>query len=354
MWQRHHAIATTLASAGHKVVFVEPHPRGVKHVANWLASKAKKRIRRTKQGPGMSHKVPNGIEIISWSPFQFVRQLINLSSPRTQSRSGDLLVVAYLPSMTTRRAIERLSPDFLIYDSVLDWSAVPKSFFPPADFSSFEKWVSRLARSNQALITTDSAVVAGRYLVEKTECHVVYPAADEEFRTFPATSGNRAGIERDVLGYFGSVRYDEIDVEKINELAMSYEVRIAGELDDEATRKLSSEVAFLGPMELPDLVRQIALWDGIILPYRESARSKTLMPAKIWNAVATGLPLYASHLTVPPELVHHFEDIATLHSSDASRVNGKGTKPLRDVPTWEMRVGGMLNLLEDRGRYGHK
>ena len=155
------------------------------------------------------------------------------------------------------------------------------------------------------------------------------------------------------LGYFGSVRYDEIDVELINRLAATYTVVIVGSIDTKSSAVLSPSVEFKPPMDHTNLITEIGSWDAIILPYRKTRRTSTLVPAKLWNTIATRLPVYLSNLNLPIEIGNEFKQIDELlnfTSVDAFARNGD--KVRRDgLPDWEQRVKRIVSIASERGRY---
>ena len=352
MWQRHHAIAATLAASGRDVTFVEPHPRGIGHISSWVVARLRRHGSKASEST-VKHAVPAGVSVVSWTPKMHLVDFCSSHTRRRTELASSGMVIAYLPSQTSRKHIERIRPETLVYDCVLDWQNAPAGFYPPAGFREFEQWITELSKQSRAAIISDSVTLAERFGSQGVHCEVVYPAVDPMFRFgAPDSRISKTGGLR-TLGYFGSVRYDEIDVELINRLAATYTVVIVGSIDTKSSAVLSPSVEFKPPMDHTNLITEIGSWDAIILPYRKTRRTSTLVPAKLWNTIATRLPVYLSNLNLPIEIGNEFKQIDELlnfTSVDAFARNGD--KVRRDgLPDWEQRVKRIVSIASERGRY---
>ncbi|WP_022873875.1 hypothetical protein [Nesterenkonia alba] len=152
------------------------------------------------------------------------------------------------------------------------------------------------AREDRVLLVTENDQVAADWCKADLKYLQVTHPADDEFVEHRWTRGSDQGT----LGYFGTVRKEEIDIEKMVRLAQVHRLEIVGPVDDSAVEPLLRAGATLHDLQpLDELVKIMDTWDAIVLPYREGPRTETLVPAKIWNALATGKPVYYTGLALP-------------------------------------------------------
>ncbi|MEA2326118.1 MAG: hypothetical protein QOE68_1077, partial [Thermoanaerobaculia bacterium] len=116
-----------------------------------------------------------------------------------------------------------------------------------------------------------------------------------------ATSRPRAfdGLAGPIIGFTGTLR-DEIDVAMMTEVA-----RLAPELNfvfigpvaADVTRLAAyANVRFLGPVSHDDIVTYTASFDVGILPYVLTDYTADVMPVKLKEYLAAGVPVVATHL----------------------------------------------------------
>ena len=319
-WQRHHSIAVAAADAGYLVTFVEPGPRSIMQVVRFFADSRDRK-------PGQENPIPAGIEVCS-----YLRFLLLLPAAVLRSRMRFAHSVLYVPRVFDLVLCLLLSRK-RTYDCVVDWGAAPKEWYPPRLWSAVEKIVCELQSRALFRVCTDSDVLADRFA---DECVLVLPAVDPAFASDPWGSGcpNR-------VGYFGSVRSAEIDVQKLIDLAGSgFDVVTIGPCDRAARELLrESPVTVLDAVPVAELLRIIDSWEYVVLPYLLTERSRTLVPAKIWNALATRKVLLLSNISLPSD--SHEVEVATLvQEMSAVRLNSEAT-----LPTWSDRFNQIIGEL---------
>ena len=291
-WQRHHSLARAAAAAGARVVFVEPHPRSARQVLVRLA-------RRRRGDAAPVQPVPAGVRVLRWTPLDLVPgvTLRRIRRALPARGEGELLVLQYVPSRRCLALARRLRPDRFVYDRVLDWARVPAGWFPPRGWRAVEA-----ALESRARLATDSPVMHREWAARGSAALLVLPAADDEF----VRHAWREPPPDGPVGYFGTVQRGIIDLEQVAELARSREVEIVGDVDEESRAALLAAGARLRPAvplaELPPIIER---WSAILLPYRVGDRQETLVPAKIWNALATGRPVLTSGLALPDGIARH-------------------------------------------------
>lgn len=264
LWQRHHALAAAAAADGWRVDFLEPHPRSVRQVAAFLLRRLRKKGARRDVAP-----VPEGVRVLS--PAKWLRP-----------PGGEYdLALCYLPDGLAFRLLRRLHPSRIVYDAVLDWAAVPGSWYPPR---GWRKWESRLAQEARVACATDAPGMRDELRRRGIEATVVPPAADPPFLARPGTEPRKG-----TALYFGSIR-DEVDVDVLLALQRAgLAVEVIGTIENATVRErlCGAGVTIHPPIDLDGLAAAVARFQFVLLPYRGS-RARTLVPAKLWNCIASG------------------------------------------------------------------
>lgn len=353
-WQRHHSLARAAAEAGTTVVFVEPHLRSVRQILAKLT-----RISHTGGGAPPTQQVPEGVRILPWSPIDLLpgatlrrirRRLgaagspgsvgsLGSSGPLGSAGSENLMVLQYVPSRRSLALARQLRPRLLVYDRVLDWSRVPADWCPPHHWQRVEAALEREAR-----LATDSSAMQREWKNRGLDSLLVLPAADDEFVRHEWTPPQPGAP----IGYFGTVQEGIIDLPAIAEIAREHVVEIVGEVDEASRAALLEAGARLDPpvpvAELPAIIDR---WSAILLPYRVGDRKDTLVPAKIWNALASRRPVLTLGLSLPEQITRHTVPLdgaasiadavaAALETSTPGSVEGAGIPgpPAHGIPTW--------------------
>lgn len=212
------------------------------------------------------------------------------------------LVLQYVPSRPFLTVARKLRGAGHVYDRVLDWARVPANWYPPHDWHQTETLLE-----SEAHLATDSAAMQRDWSTRGHDSILITPAADDEFLGHdwspPPTHGP--------IGYFGTVQADIIDLPMLCAAAESREVEIVGDVDEASRVTLTEAGVKLHPaVRIDELPAIIENWSAILLPYRVGDRRDTLVPAKIWNALATGRPVWTSGLALPPTISCHTIDIS--------------------------------------------
>ena len=338
-WQRHHSIAAAAVSSG-PVLFVEPMPRRAAQVLSYL--------RKGGQGDRVvtiSQPIPDGVEVVGFARYALgsFQSILRLRRRPLRWRGSDRPDVAlcYVPSMWVLVALWLLSPRAVVYDHVVDWGAAPGDWYPPR----FHRWVEhRLARSTRsrsgAVITTDSAVLQDRWTARGVACTTVLPAADDVFLAAQWEGPDAAHT----IGYFGGVRPSEISIGIMLRYAASgWDMQVVGPMDDSTRAELIQGGATCHhPVPNAELVGIVGKWDAVLLPYSPSPRLASLVPAKLFNAIATRRPVHVYGLSLPDELLRAC-DVATITDGLVIRYSADS------VPTWATRWEEILGAVA-RGR----
>lgn len=292
-WQRHQAWAAAFAAQGAEVFFVENtgfrdlRPADLGRVAARLARLWRPRGRTTSPPP-------KGVRVVAPLVLPPTRPLFRVANAvyllpllvRRLRRKGlrpGCVAFAYLPTATTLRLLDLLEPEWTVYDCVDNFSGHPT---PPPDLRDTED--ALLARADTVL-TTASTLFAdkkGRH----ADVHLIHHGAEPAFLGAPRPAGPIRS-----LCYFGTV-WGALDYDAVARLAEGgWRVTLAGPVK-EPPPPLPPGVHFAPPVAHAKLPAFLAGFDALLLPYRRSEYNKGVVPAKLYECLATGKPVLASAL----------------------------------------------------------
>lgn len=322
-WQRHHSLARAAAGAGTAVVFVEPLLRDVRQI---LA-----RLRRRGGDAPPAQQLPAGVRVLHWSPVDLLpgATLRRIRRRLGSASASETMVLQYVPSRRCLALARRLSPRRIVYDRVLDWSQVPANWYPPRHWRRVER-----ALEHEAGLVTDSAAMQLAWAEHGLDSILVLPAADDEFTGYPWSEPQPDAP----IGYFGTVQQGIVDLPAVAAVARTRPVEVVGEVDEASRAELlAAGVRLAPPVPVAELPPIIDRWSAILLPYRVGDRQQTLVPAKIWNALASRRPVLTLGLSLPPGIAQHtvpLDDAASLSDAVAAALAHAGEALPQQVPTW--------------------
>ncbi|MFH1723769.1 MAG: oligosaccharide flippase family protein [Elusimicrobiota bacterium] len=348
-WQHHQALAAAFSEEGAEVFFVEntgfrgPRPADLSRVLRRLAglfSPGRRKKGRRVLGP-LVLPPTNGL-FRALNAVYFVSLL--LGRLRRRGLRLDPIVFAYLPTATTLQIIDDLSPRLVVYDCVDNFAGHPS---PPRDLAATE--TELIARSDLVLTTS-------RYLYEdKTRRHPrVLRLHHGVSDAFFIGHDRRDGPCRK-LCYFGTL-WHAVDYAPIRALAKAgFEVTLIGPVK-ETPPPLPDSVRLRPPLAHDALPRALAGFDALLLPYVRSEYNKGVVPAKLYECLATGKPVLCSALPSMEEfrdLVHiarspaEFVRIARdLHGTDTSEDAARRIEAAR-LHTTPRQVRRLENALRE-------
>jgi hypothetical protein len=295
-WQRHQAFARAFAAQGAEVFFVENtgfrglRPSDARRVAARLAN----------LGRGAPAVPPSDVRVLAPAvlpPTAAAFRALNAAwfLPRLAARlraaglRPGATVFAYLPTATTLALLELLAPGRVVYDCVDNFSGHPS---PPADLADTEAAL----RARADLVLTTSRTLYDAHRPHHPNVHLVHHGASEAFLGEPRP---RAPLRR--LCYFGTV-WGALDYAALAALAEAgHAVTLAGPVK-EPPPPLPGNVAFVPPMPHAALPAFLRGFDGLLLPYAATAYNQGVVPAKLYECLATGKPVLAAAL---PSLREH-------------------------------------------------
>lgn len=293
-WQRHQAFAAQWAAAGHEVFFVENtgfRNPGLRDLPR-LWRKALRLVSREPAAP--RQPPPAGVRVVNplvLPPTLRAFRKANAGRlvPRLVGKLRELglgpspVAIAYLPTATTLSLLDQLKPALTVYDCVANFRGLPKA---PKDLSRIEN--ALLGRSQ--LVVADS----GTLFKDKSRLHpnvleLHHGVSPAFFIEPPPDRGYRR------LCYFGTL-WRAIDYHPIRALANAgFPVDLIGPRKERPPR-LPRGVRWRPSLPHQELPEALASCDALLLPYAGGEFARGVLPAKIYECLATGRPVIASPL----------------------------------------------------------
>lgn len=295
-WQRHHTFASLLSKQT-RVFYIENS--GFRRLRLHHAKSMALRIKRwgRKQKRTTSNPRPDSVTVVTplvLPPYGIWFEAINrkvflpllVKKMQNQGLNNNPIIWTYLPTTTTLTMNELLQPIGLVYDCVSNFYGHPDA---PSNLSSVEK--SLLQTAN--IVLTDSNYLFKTYYTQHQNVQQLHHGV--EFELF--TQANAQNIRKGTLCYFGSI-HEHLNWDVIYELARAgIEVTLIGPLIRPLPKYLPFNVLVRPQLPPYELVQTLKPYQAILLPYRtESSFMQGVIPAKIYESLATGKPVISSPL----------------------------------------------------------
>ena len=293
-WQRPQIFAAAFAAAGREVFYVEN--TGIRNPSWRDLPRLRRRVENllSPRATAGSNPIPPGVRVFSpralpptWPIFRSLNSRVFLPALKAQLEAAGLrpgaACVVYVPTTTMLELANVLAPAVVLYDCACHFAAHPLT---PADFPE---------RERELLALADQVVCDSEFLYEQKKgqhrfvekIHQGVPA--DFFRLPPPPAG---GSE---FCYYGtwSAGLDSRFVDAL--AAAGFGTTVSGFTKGDAP-PLSSRVRRLPPVPLADVAASLAPYAGLLLPYRVDPYVIGVMPAKIYECLATGRPVLATPL----------------------------------------------------------
>lgn len=353
-WQRHHHIASQLASRGWKVIFVEPMPKRWPALNEWrrLANRLSGRV----EGAGTCEQsVPDGVELIAPLLLPDVgtfARAVNRSFfvPSIAAKIlGKLqgsrpLVINYLPTPASVELQKCLNPSVRVYDCVCDWAHDPYS-----KEAGLERVELELLKETDIVIA-DSDHNFKRMQALHPKVLQIEGGVDYD-RFEPARRMKERG-NPPVCTYFGDIGV-HTELELLAKVSHKYRLRLIGPVRLTLTG-FSGTAEILGPVHYEKLPQLLAEADVLLLPYRKTTHNQGVLPAKTFECLATGKPTVVINLPSLEQYSRLFYLCGT-HEEFLARIGETGREDaalVRDrleiaaQHSWKQRAGELLRLVE--------
>lgn len=303
-WQLPQEVASAFAAGGNHMLFVEN--TGVRRPTLKDAPRLRARFRNWRRARGGVHMADHGVDVHSplILPFPYARAAVAISARlllRTVRKwlrrdpGRPLIVITFLPTPLARAVICGLKPDLAVYycaDRLTETSAEARKLHHSEPQLLAE--VDLVLTTSHGLLAT-AATVARR--VEFLPCGVRSGEFERARRCTDRRSA--AGVAGPVIGFTGTLR-KQIDVALLTEvagLAPELTFVFVGPVEVDVRRLAAHRnVRFTGPVRHSEVVRYTAGFDVGILPYVITDYTADVMPVKLKEFLAAGLPVLATAL----------------------------------------------------------
>ena len=319
IWQGHQEIMSTLAAAGHRVLFLEN--TGVRPPRLRDLPRLRRRIRNWSKGPGGFREE---------RPNLFVFSPIILPNPysRIATRINRYLLARSLGRWMratgfTRPLVWTFLPTPLAHGLIADLDPVATIYYCIDDLASSSAGARRITTSEQAmfreadLVFVTSEKLRRRAAAFSEHVHlfpfgVKFDAFDAVRRSARQTPADIATLPRPIVGYVGGL-HQWIDQDLVAAVAAALpDVTFAfvGPPQCDLSRlDAPPNVHLLGGKPHTDLPHYIREFDVGIVPYRRSEYTDNVYPTKLNEYLAMGIPVVATDL---PEIRRFNDDHANV------------------------------------------
>jgi hypothetical protein len=293
-WQRHHVFAAAFAAQGREVFFVEN--TGFRDPSLKDLPRLWRRVRNilSPQSAAGATAIPPGLRVLSprvlpptRRAFRALNSRVLLPALRRQLASAGLRsgadCIVYMPTATTLELARSLEPGSVLYDCAANLGSHPSA---PPDFA---------ARERELLNLSDQVVCDSDFLYEQKKPqhpHVakIHQGVPPEF--FRAEAARKTWTE---FCYYGtwSVGLDSRFPDALASAGLDVTVRGFDKSDAPA---LSPAVRRAPPVPREQVAASLDAYHAFILPYRTDSFARGVVPAKIYECLATGRPTIATPL----------------------------------------------------------
>jgi glycosyltransferase involved in cell wall biosynthesis len=311
-WHAPQEVASAFAEAGNRVLFIEN--TGVRRLGWRDAPRVSERLNNWRRARGGVRSLGNGVDVYSPVlvplPYSraagFVNAHVLLGVARrwlSADRDRPLVIITFLPTPLVLALVHALKPSCTVYyciDRLAESS--------PGARRLRESEPKLVAEADLVLITAENlrseAMNGAR--VELLPSGVRFPDFETARRDGSPPPLLR-GLKRPIIGFVGSVR-KQTDLALLTEvasLAPDLTFVFLGPVAVDANRlNAQTNVRLLGAVPHDVLVRTMTYFDAGILAYVLDDFTTGIMPAKLKEYVAAGLPVVSTPL---PE-VRRFAD----------------------------------------------
>lgn len=303
-WHAPQEVASALAEAGNRVLFIEN--TGVRRPAWRDASRLWERFNNWRRAPVGVRSLGNGIDVHSplliplpysrAAGFVNSRALVGVAR-RWLSRDRDrpLVIITFLPTPLARALIHALKPQSTVYyciDRLAESS--------PAARRLSESEPKLIAEADLVLITAESlrSETMNGARVELLPSGVRFRAF-ENARRDESPPPLLGGLSRPIIGFVGSLRKqtDLALLAEVASMAPDLNFVFVGPVAVNANRlRAHANVRLLGAVAHDVLVRTMTHFDAGILAYVLDDFTTGIMPAKLKEYLAAGLPVVSTPL----------------------------------------------------------
>jgi glycosyltransferase involved in cell wall biosynthesis len=305
-WQLPQEVASAFANGGNRVLFVEN--TGVRRPTFRDAPRLRARFRNWRRAAGGVAAAGHGVDVFSPLllplPHSQLASFINARVLRRvvrrwlgADRERPLIVITFLPTLLARAVIRGLNPALVVY-----YCADRLAESSPGARKLRRSEPRLLAEADLVLVTAKGLLPVAPPLTARVELLPCGVRSQEFARARAADSAPPSafyGFSGSVIGFVGSVR-NEIDLALLTraaELAPDLNFVLIGPVQADVQQLAARpNVRVIGPVSHGEVVRHVVRFDVGILPYVLNAFTAHVMPMKLKEYLAAGLPVVSTPL----------------------------------------------------------
>lgn len=301
LWYQRQALSVLFAKAGHRVFYFNktpvrwPRPT---RVIKWL-------IKRTKNSK--QNCLPENLRIVKplWLVPTKTLRIINRKLIRQTLKKLDIknaIVITHIPSYNSLEIIEQVRPEKIVYVNA-------------HNYDDSNRMAGVILDSEKAHIQqADFLLATSEYNTERT---IRISAGRKVFRSLPGVdfklfSKTLRGDETQrakTICFFGVI-HDMLDIDLYNRLSKQFKIIFIGKIIGDAEKLISKNIELRPAVGQDKLAEQLKDVDILGLFYKKNPYIKGVIPAKIFECLATGKPVLISGIEKDPlfsEHVYHFD-----------------------------------------------
>jgi len=276
--QRHHHLARYAAANGYKVEFIQRVVSRVPSVKEIVFILQKRIIKRPSKND--LKEVPDGIKIRNsfFLPSNYLFSNIYnwifwFLIERHRQKNSIVYCFANNPEIIggSYPFFKKYSKSF--FDIIHNWWDFP--WHSEKQRSHFDNNIKLFDK-----IITDSPVISKRLESKGITSHLMLPGVTKKWLDISTPSKNINPV------FFGNLRSNS-DLVLVNKISSRYGLDIFGRIDENIDHKIQN-VVFKGLLKPDELIKKISKYNLILLPYDRKNFSETIVPAKYFEALATG------------------------------------------------------------------
>lgn len=319
------------------------------------------------------------------APRVRVRRAVNLLPWRTKYRAA-ASVNCRLTAIVLRRLARRLPQPVVlwVYDPAAAW-LIGSCGESLAVYDCVDDYVEQAvdgrrrrlaaagdehaARRSALVFATTRSLYERKRRINPATYHVPNAGDAQRFRAAAdrgAAAPEVADLPRPVLGFAGNLTSVKVDFSLLEEAARArpaWTFLLIGPGRRDCARELERlaglpNVRWLGPKAHGELPRYVAAFDVALIPYRETAYTRSCFPLKLYEYLAAGKPVVATGL---PELRGLEPDVVVAPSEGGAFIGaveaalGRTSADdrarraaLAEANTWEARAARLLDFVSSR------
>jgi hypothetical protein len=300
LWYQNQAFAVLFAEAGYRVFYFNKTPQRwpkPAQVLNWFIKRCKNK---------QPNQLPQNLKIVNpfWLvPTKMLRP-VNRILIRWTLRKLDIknaIIITDLPSYNLLDAIEQIQPEKTVYNNVHNYDDSVKIV---AGILDSEKTLIRQAE----FLFADSLLNIKRLETKSCGRKIYRALPGVYFELFTKAFRGDEPQKLKTIYFYGAIR-DELELALYNRLAERFKVVFIGETIG-VEKNISKKIEIRPAVNQKELAEQLTDADIIGLFYKQDAYNKGIIPAKIFECLATGKPILVSGLEKDPVYsphVYHFD-----------------------------------------------